>query len=288
MNRVRRFLGKYYGRAMRNRKAVKIQEGMRTMNEVTVTKHGEGIWILTENAPGTAVDAYLVCGSERAVLIDALQEAAGIYQKVRELTKLPVDLVLTHGHFDHIGAAREFTEAGCSVFMESSDLPLLSGSGSGALAQEAVMPLKDGQVFELGGRALETILVPGHTPGSAIFLDREDHLVFSGDSFGSGPIWLQLPYSLPLSRFQENLEAALARLKEIPDLLFLPGHRNQSPGELRLEYVHDLLDTVKAVRGGSLRGETETMSAAGQTIPYAVVAHGSMLGLFYSPEHIEE
>ncbi len=150
------------------------------------------------------------------------------------------------------------------------------------------MPLKDGQVFELGGRALETILVPGHTPGSAIFLDREDHLVFSGDSFGSGPIWLQLPYSLPLSRFQENLEAALARLKEIPDLLFLPGHRNQSPGELRLEYVHDLLDTVKAVRGGSLRGETETMSAAGQTIPYAVVAHGSMLGLFYSPEHIEE
>ena len=65
--------------------------------------------------------------------------------------------------------AREFAEAGCSVFMESSDLPLLSGSGSGALAQEAVMPLKDGQVFELGGRALETILVPGHTPGSAIF-----------------------------------------------------------------------------------------------------------------------
>ncbi len=257
------------------------------MNQVTVTKVREGIWIFTEDAPGTAVDAYLVCGSERAVLIDSLQEATGIYGRVRELTKLPVDLLLTHGHYDHTGAAWEFAEAGCAIYMEPSDLPLLPDAKR-PLNEAAVTPLKDGQIFELGGRTLETILVPGHTPGSAVFLDRKDQIAFSGDSFGSGPIWLQLPYSLPLSRFQVNLEAALEKLEEIPDLLLLQGHRNQSPRELRLDYVHDLLDTVKAVRDGSLRGETETMEAAGQVFPYAVVSHGAMLGLFYSPERIEE
>ncbi len=258
------------------------------MNKVTVTKLREGIWNFTEEAPGTAVDAYLICGSERAVLIDALQDAAGIYQKVRELTGLPVDLVLTHGHFDHIGAAREFAEAGCAIYLETSDLPLFSDSRSRAPAEETVTALKDGQVFDLGGRTLETILVPGHTPGSAVFLEREDRIAFSGDTFGSGPIWLQLPYSLPLSRFQTNLEAALRKLEEIPDLLLLPGHRNQSPRELRLPYVHDLLDTVKAVREGSLRGETQTMALGGEVISFAEVSHGSMLGLSYSPEHIEE
>ncbi len=258
------------------------------MNEVTITKLKDGIWNFTENAPGTAVDAYLVCGSERAVLIDALQDATGIYQKVRELTELPLAVLLTHGHYDHVGAAREFAEAGCEVYMELSDLSVLKSFGPCTLTEELFTPLRNGQVFDLGGRVLETILVPGHTPGSAVFLDREDHIAFSGDTFGSGPIWLQLPYSLPLSRFQTNLEAALKKLEEIPDLLLLPGHRNQSPRELRLPYVHDLLDTVRAVRAGTLRGETQTMAMGEEVIPFAEVSHGAMLGLSYSPEHIEE
>lgn len=257
------------------------------MNEVTVTKFQEGIWIFTENAPGTAVDAYLVCGSQRAVMIDALQDASGVYAKARELTGFPIDLLLTHGHYDHVGAVREFAEAGCAVYLEKSEFSVLSGFGPCTLTEEMFTPLQDGQIFDLGGRVLETILVPGHTPGSAVFLDRADHIAFSGDSFGSGPIWLQLPHSLPLSRFQENLERALAELEKIPDLLLLPGHRNQSPQKLRLAYLHDLLYTVKAVRDGSLRGERQMMQMREDVFPYANVSHGAMLGLSYSPERIE-
>lgn len=46
--------------------------------------------------------------------------------------------------------------------------------------------LKDGQVIDLGGRQLEVVFTPGHTPGSTTFVDKENGYGFSGDSFGSG------------------------------------------------------------------------------------------------------
>lgn len=258
------------------------------MNELTVTKLQEGVWNFNEQAPGTAVDAYLVVGTRRAVMIDALQEAAGVYAKARELTDLPLDLLLTHGHYDHAGAAtQEFIDAGCTIYMNPADYPVLTEFSDCSFPVQAFTDLKDGQKFDLGGRVLETLLLPGHTPGSAVFLDRAAGLAFSGDSFGSGPIWLQLPHSLPLAQYQKCLEDVLAKLEEIPNLLLLTGHRNQSPEPLHLDYVRDLLDTVRAVRAGSLQGEIQQMELRGSVFPFAVVSHGKMLGLFYSPEHIE-
>lgn len=258
------------------------------MNQMTVIKLRDGVWNFNEEAPGTAVDAYLVVGKERAVMIDTLQEVTGVYAKARELTDLPMDLLLTHGHFDHAGAStKEFMDAGCTVYMAMADYPILTGFCGSALPEDAFTDLKDGQTFDLGGCVLETILVPGHTPGSAIFLDRAAGLVYSGDSFGSGPIWLQLPGCLSLAQYQEKVESALAKLETVPELLLLTGHRNQSPEPLHLDYVRDLLDTVKAVRDGSLRGETQQVEIRDNAIPFAVVSHGKMLGLFYSPEHIE-
>lgn len=258
------------------------------MNELTVTKLRDGVWNFTEQAPGTAVDAYLVAGTERAVMIDALQEATGLYARARELTDLPMDLLLTHGHFDHAGASTgEFADAGCRIYMAMADYPVLTGFSGSTLPRDIFTDLEDGQIFDLGGCVLETLPVPGHTPGSAVFLDRAGKLAYSGDSFGSGPIWLQLPGSLPLAGYQERLERVLKELEAIPDLRLMVGHKNQSPGPLGLDYVRDLLYTVKAVREGSLGGETQQMEIHGITVPFAVASHGMMLGMFYSPEHIE-
>lgn len=257
------------------------------MSDWTVTSLAPGIWNFNEEAPGTAVDAYLVCGSQRAVMIDALQDARGVYHKVRELTSLPVELLLTHGHYDHAGpAVEEFYQAGCPVWMQEDDVPVLGTMGGRGLPAEFFRPLEDGQVFDLGGRALKTLLLPGHTPGSAVFLDEEDQLAFSGDSIGSGPFWLQLAHSLSVAEFLPNAKRFWEAVEGWEHLRIYPGHQNQSPEPLGKEYLRDVIATAQGILSGALAGPVETMVAGGQSLPYAVVAQGKMLGFFYSPNRI--
>ena len=114
------------------------------MNELTITQLQDNIWNFTEHAPGTAVDAYLVTGSQRAVMIEA-----------RELTDLPLDLILTHGHFDHAGAStQEFVDAGCKIYMAMADYPVLTGYSGRSFPKDIFTDLADGQTFDLGGESL--------------------------------------------------------------------------------------------------------------------------------------
>lgn len=147
---------------------------------------------------------YLIEGAEKALLIDGLAGVGSLKAFVRELTDLPVTLVNTHGHVDHIGADFEYGE----VYIDPADIALLyehsdremrlgfakSGGMFAPLPVEPrlddvtvpgpikTLPLKDGDVFDLGGVQLETISVPGHTKGTAVFLDRAKGIVYSGDA----------------------------------------------------------------------------------------------------------
>lgn len=263
-------------------------EGGFFLNKWTVTKLGDNLWNFNEQAPGTAVDAYLVCGETGAVMIDALQEAQGIYEEVRKLTDLPVQLVLTHGHFDHAGLAmEEFHQAGCPIYMNSADIPVLNGRRESGYPAGYFQELTDGQVFDLGGRTLEAMLLPGHTPGSAVLLDCAQQLAFTGDGIGSGPIWMQLPHSTSVATFEENASRLLKRLESWPNLLILPGHRNQSPEPLGIDYLRDVVETAHLVREGSLRGKSDTMPFGNEVIHFEVVQHGKMLGFFFDPAKIE-
>ncbi len=148
--------------------------------------------------------SFLIEGSERALLIDGLSGGGSLKAFVRELTELPVTLVNTHGHVDHIGADFEYKE----VYIAPEDIPLMyahsdmemrlgfarSGAMFAPLPTEPrlsdvtvpgpvkTLPMKDGDIFDLGGVKLEVIAVPGHTWGTVVFLDRDRRIVYSGDA----------------------------------------------------------------------------------------------------------
>ena len=124
---------------------------------------------------------YIVEGNDKAVLIDAGTNIPGLRKIAEGITSKPLTLIVTHVHPDHTGAA-------------INDFPYLYMNAADMVGVPEFMPeykgekrfLKDGQVIDLGGRQLEVVFTPGHTPGSTTFVDKENGYGFSGDSFGSG------------------------------------------------------------------------------------------------------
>src|SRR3972149_4113032 len=120
-------------------------------------------------------NCYLV-GCEQthqAVLIDPGWDAELLLQSAKVLG-LTINLILiTHAHFDHIGAVADVVDATrARVALHPLDLPLLRADGGARMFQIAVRPapgpdlsLEHGQILEVGTLRFETRFVPGHTPG---------------------------------------------------------------------------------------------------------------------------
>ena len=139
------------------------------------------------------VQCYLVEGTERALLIDTLCGIGNIKAFVSELTNLPVTVVATHGHVDHVPGAFTYGE----VYMNPDDIAKDNGL--------RIYPVYDGDIFDLGGGILiEFIQVPGHTYGTIVLLDRKNRVVFSGDACNVNTL-LNLEGSTTIEEYKESL-----------------------------------------------------------------------------------
>ncbi len=236
--------------------------------------------------PQPYVDAYLLVGQKRAALVDSLQKATGLYKEVQKLTNLPVDVLITHGHGDHVGVSiTEFAEAGCKIYMSMKDYEGLTDM-SDFVEREWFTDFKEGDCFDLGGYTLEVIACGGHTPGSVAFLERKEQLLFSGDTIGSGSFWMQLPNSLPMNLFQINVKHLYEKVRGLKQLQVYPGHRNQSPVQLTGQYVKDTYTIATRLLAGTLVGEERVLDFSGRHMEYKSVAHGQMLDFCYDPSNL--
>ncbi|MCQ2227905.1 MAG: MBL fold metallo-hydrolase [Bacteroidales bacterium] len=169
------------------------------------TWHGNGHRVYNESI-------YLIEGEKSAILIDAGTYMPGLRKVVEDIVKKPVTLILSHGHGDHIGAMEEWDE----IWMNAADEVLLSDKAYKGKKHY----LTDGQKFDLGGRTIEVVFTPGHTPGSTTFLDAKSHYGFSSDAFGSGNLLVFTDLSTELASSQR-----LTRFIEKYDIKYLyPGH----------------------------------------------------------------
>lgn len=133
---------------------------------------------------------YIVEGSERALVIDAGTRIPDLDKIVAGITQKPVTLVATHVHPDHTGSSINlFPE----LHLNAADEVLIPSIMPNYTGKKVY--LSDGQVFDLGGREIEVLFTPGHTPGSCTFFDKERHYGFSGDSFGSTNLLLMTNFS---------------------------------------------------------------------------------------------
>ena len=257
---------------------------------IEIEKIDNQTWRISEidKATELAVDAYLICGATRSVLIDTLFYTSNLYDVVRTLTSLPLDIILTHGHIDHVGVSLPtFAAEGCTVYMNIRDLPLIESTRPMFLNIVQFTDLQDGQPFSLGGRELEIIMVEGHTPGSLVVLNRAAQLAFTGDTIGSGEFWMQLPEAFPLRVFKNSLQSFYDDIKGLHNLQIYPGHKAQSPTQLTKGYIEDTLTITEALLSGAMNGEEQHMFFAGHEIDYKQVSHGAMRCYCYDPEKIQ-
>lgn len=258
-----------------------------------VTKLRDGVYRIQEDSEYMNVDAYLVCGRDKAVMIDGLGIMDGLLSCVGELTDLPVSMVVTHGHPDHAGKGMiEFLEAGLEVFMSCKDMEMVKNFMP-EVDLTGVKDLEDGQVFELGGRKLRCIAMPGHTGGSFVLYLEEDGLLFSGDAIGSGGFWMQLKESSPLAVFRQELKKLEMLFEENPTIKIYPGHSWQiTPyigGEDYLDkaYVDELISLTDGLVAGTVKGEKKSIEMEGmEEIDVCSVTGKHVTDYCYDAEHI--
>ncbi len=173
-------------------------------------------------------NTYLLVGEDgRGAIVDPGDEPERILAEVKRVGLKPEAILLTHAHFDHVGAVAPLVEAlNLPVYLHPADLPLYQSAAQSAARwglsipqpPQPTLPLTEGQTLDLG-LGLEVLFLPGHAPGHVGFY-RPGHLV-SGDVLFRGGIGR---YDLPGS----DPQALFASLKKIthlpPQTVVYPGH----------------------------------------------------------------
>lgn len=149
---------------------------------MTVSKLKEKTWVF-ETWNYTTM--YLLEGGERAALIDAGTRCSDLGKIMESITYKPYNVIITHAHPDHVGCIG-YSDG---VWMHRGDSVLIKERIKDYKGN--VRYIHGGQIFDLGGRKLEVVWMPGHTPGSIVLLDRIHGDCYSGDAFGSEEVWLQ-------------------------------------------------------------------------------------------------
>ena len=136
-------------------------------------------------------NAYVASDGKTAAVIDPGADAGAIEAAMQGLDCVAV--LLTHAHFDHIGAAAYFKRKGAKIYMHSDDEKLLTGGGHlarqfGETLDEFVPDVfvSDGDELEIGEMKFKVLHTPGHTDGSVCYI--AENVVFSGDTLFCGGV----------------------------------------------------------------------------------------------------
>ena len=176
----------------------------------------EGIYSIVESYQFQMSISHLILGEKRALLFDTGMGILPIKPIVERITNLPITVLNSHTHFDHVGGNAEFAEilAIDSLYTKSNMQGFKHEEIAGDVASDAFCGkapiglnintyhtrswsangyVSDGQEIDLGGRLLEVMHVPGHTPDAVALVDRENGLLFTGDTYYDDNLWLFSP-----------------------------------------------------------------------------------------------
>ena len=170
-------------------------------------------------------------GSDRALIVDPGEEAPRILAAVEQLGVEVEAILLTHTHFDHVGAVSPVAKAtGAPVYVSEIERPVLADimsyvpfPGFGPYeSYEADHTLKGGERLELAGLEIDVLFTPGHSPGHLTYSIPDERAIFSGDVLFQGSVGR---VDLPGGDWETLLGSIGTLVESLPeDTTVYPGH----------------------------------------------------------------
>lgn len=232
----------------------------------TVEQIDDITYAISEYGHWEKVHSYLLIGEEKAALIDTGLGIDNIKRITDQLTELPVIVITTHVHADHIGSHGEYKE----IYVHEAEADWLMNGIKGLpieqirkdTARDITIPtpqtfnpdtykpfqgvptglLTDGDVVELGNRDLLIYHTPGHSPGHICIFDQKKNYLFTGDLLYTGtPVYAFYPITNPV-----DLVNSLGKIAVINGVAEIYGGHN----DLGLDsgILNEVLDAVKTLR----------------------------------------
>ena len=210
-------------------------------NWFTVEEIDNETFAISEYKHWEETHCYLLCGSKRAVLIDSGLGVGNIRKITDRLTSLPITVITTHVHWDHIGGHKNFeyiavheaesewlttafpitlNQVKDNLLLKPCDFPSDFSIENYEIFQGTPQKvLHDRDYINIGNRRIEVIHTPGHSPGHCCFYESDRKYLYSGDLIYKGCLDAFYPSTDPL-QFRQSVKKIL----NYNILKVLPGH----------------------------------------------------------------
>ena len=240
-------------------------------NWFTVEKIDHDTYAISEYKHWEETHCYLLCGTEKAVLIDTGLGVANIKTVVDSLTTFPVSVITTHVHWDHIGGHKYFDDIAVheaekdwmsiqfpiplpivkkNLLRDPCDFPLEFEVDKYQLfCGEPQQILYDGDSIGLGNRNLTVIHTPGHSPGHCCFYEQDRGWLYAGDLIYKGCLDAFYPTTDP-KLFRQSVR----KVQQLEINRVLPAHHQLTiPVDIvnRIATAFDSLENNKQLKQGS-------------------------------------
>ena len=241
-----------------------------------------GIWHIADRM---GVCMTLITGESRALLVDTGYGLDDVQAFVRTITDLPLTVLLTHAHHDHILGARWF-EKTCMLNADLPDFAEYTSVNQRSRVQQqahakglktpedfltAPIPPPQGIdpcAMDLGGLTVQIIACPGHTPGSAVIYVPQRQLLLTGDDWNPCT-WLFFEQALPVEEYRANMR----EVQKLPFTHVLCSHQpalfeRQKPDDFLNGLTDELLLSAHSVQMGRPTDTREVFPAPGQNLVF--------------------
>lgn len=235
----------------------------------TIEKIDEVTFAISEYGHWEKVHSYLLIGTKYALLIDTGLCIGNIKNEVDKLTKLPIKVITTHCHWDHIGGHKYFKD----IYIHENDegwikkgLPIPIDSIKESILKEElteVIPIefdinkyivytcktvgivKDNDIIDIGGREIRVVHTPGHSPGHICLYEEEKGFLYTGDLIYLGTLYAFYPSTSP-----KDFKYSIDKIASIINIArILPGHNEIN---VRVDIIKSIQDAFTSIEKNKL------------------------------------